>query len=197
MAQYTITEKQIKSIAEGGGKKKIKEMFPQVFGNKLEVGKWYFVDGNKCGNRGRYMIANFSGTEQYKNYGFDFLGQWNNEITIYHKDLGLNTRPATDEEVEAALIAEAKRRGFVDGVYVKADWIMTGNNISSNPISLKEIKLDYSNDLDCRSSGGTRYTLFRDGKWAEIIKEKTLSKSEAEAKLTELSKDGFEYKIEV
>gem|GEM_PF-3903038 len=39
-------------------------------------------------------------------------------------------------------------------------------------------------------------TFYKDGQWAEIIKEKTLSKSEAEAKLTELSKDGFEYKIE-
>ena len=43
MAQYTITEEQIKSIAEGGGKKKIKEMFPEVFNPKLEVGKWYLI----------------------------------------------------------------------------------------------------------------------------------------------------------
>ena len=39
--------------------------------------------------------------------------------------------------------------------------------------------------------------IFENGVWAEVIKEKTLSKSEAEAKLTELINDGFEYKIEL
>ena len=44
-----------------------------------------------------------------------------------------------------------------------------------------------------RDERGT--VIYYKGIWSEIIKEKILSKAEAEAKLTELSKDGFEYKI--
>lgn len=37
MSNYTITEEQIKSIALGGGKTKIKEMFPEVFEPKETI----------------------------------------------------------------------------------------------------------------------------------------------------------------
>ena len=104
MAQYTITEEQIKELAKWKhGKRLTQEWFPEVFENKLEVGKWYLVDGNKCGNRGAYMIANFSGTEKDNNYGLTFLGLWDTEISLYHNDLGFDTRLATNEEVESTL----------------------------------------------------------------------------------------------
>jgi|GEM_PF-4426498 len=81
MAQYTITEEQIMSIAEGGGKKKIKEMFPQVFNTKLEVGKWY---------KSESLLGVYNSDEI--TYGF-FEGKFGNEWLM--TDNGFYT-PATN-----------------------------------------------------------------------------------------------------
>jgi len=88
MAQYTITEEQIKSIAEGGGKKKIKEMFPEVFETKLEVGKWYKSDT---------LLGCYKGNGLC--YGFYKESYGNN----WHMTNSNRYEEATPEEVEAAL----------------------------------------------------------------------------------------------
>lgn len=177
MAQYTITEEQIKDIAQGGGKKKIKEMFPNVFLKELEVGKWYKY------KKGVFFIKSINGF-WINVYGTNKDGEWmtDNAKTTYDSSF----KPATNEEVEAALIAEAKRRGFVDGAKYKSPCGKFKRTVVYPLVLTKDGK-------DLKDSHCSMIT-YR-GQWAEIIKEKILSKAEAEAKLTELSKDGFEYKI--
>ena len=175
MAQYTITEEQIKELAKWKhGKRLMQEWFPEVFETKLEVGKWYLVDGNKCGNSGRILLANFSGTEKDNNYG-----------------LGSDTRLASESEVFEALKKEAKKRGFYDIGILTIKTI--GNRIVNN---FQTSTNDYFWNKYTNTLFLDGVTIFSNGKWASIIKEKILSKAEAEAKLTELCKDGFEYKIE-
>lgn len=90
----------------------------------LEVGKWYNgieKDGNpKC-------IAMFKGwgVETYGvNIGFSWIdnaywfADWSSTVNDW--------RPATNEEVEAALIAEAKKRGYKEGVTVFDSFTTSG-----------------------------------------------------------------------
>lgn len=180
MAQYTITEEQIKELAKWKhGKRLTQEWFPEVFENKLEVGKWYKY------KKGVFFITSINGF-WINVYGTDKDGDWmtDNAKTTYDSCF----KPATNEEVLASLISEAKRRGFVDG----AKYISPGGGFKRTvvyPLALT----DDGKDLKCAN----QEMLTLDGQWAEIIKEKILSKAEAEAKLKELSKDGFEYKIEL
>lgn len=158
---YTITEEQIKSIAEGGGKKKIKEMFPQFFGNKIEVGKWYKM--KEVNNRCIFYVSRINDDKMF-GYGLSYSGYWFNHN---EKENGHIGNPncnnlyflATNEEVEAALIAEAKKRGFVEGVKYKNT----------------EGELHVCGDLYFGGNGwiysANQGMIFEDGKWAEIIKE--------------------------
>ena len=189
MSNYTITEEQIKDIAKGGGDIKIKEMFPEVFETKLEVGKWYKVDGDKCGKSGRKLLACFSGTEEDSNYGFYFMGTWNNDLSLYHKYINKITFAATAEEVKTALIAEAKKRGYTEFNFKSLEKQGSGFD------SIFENWTFIANTLFTRPIGSGGKIVFKDGIWASIIKEKSLSKSEAEAKLTKLINDGNTYKI--
>jgi hypothetical protein len=101
-------------------------------------------------------------------YGFDGGEKWIDECSpcaTHQID-----RPATDKEVEAALVAEAKRRGFKEGV----NW---------------ESIIDEGNVVSQRSHGYTGTTefiyssnelmfgygcIFSNGKWAEIVKEEKI-----------------------
>ena len=103
--------------------------------------------------------------------GFDYGGNWAN--TWHENTSSTKYIPATDKEVEEALIKEAKKRGLKplnhrcleDG----SIWV---NNIGGNyEYYPKENKL---------MIGAS--TVFLDGKWATIIKE-TITKEQAEKEL--------------
>ena len=65
MAQYTITEEQIKELAKWKhGKRLTQEWFPEVFKPKLEEGKWY--------NYGRSLL-NYQGLKNYLIQAYGFL----------------------------------------------------------------------------------------------------------------------------
>ena len=212
---YTITEEQIKDIALGGGKTKIKEMFPEVFETKLEVGKWYKVIYSGC------QIQNKE-SEKITDGSLVFIVSNNNEdierhprfkehsasILIYEETLlcyGIdgNTKlltayknnfiEATSEEVETALIAEAKKRGFVKGVKFKCPYSRETETLGSR-LYYELTGSDQEKFGMClRDERGT--VIYYKGIWSEIIKEKSLSKSEAEELITTLKNDGHEYKI--
>lgn len=77
-----------------------------------------------------------------------------------------NSVKATDKEVETALIAEAKKRGFKEGV----EYIAVGA-CSGSYFTLKgEVKfyLDQLSAVDC---GG----MFANGKWATIAEPKPIA----------------------
>ena len=75
-------------------------------------------------------------------------------------------RKAKDEEVEAALIKEAKRRGLKDGVIAKNLWVTDDNYaIKGYYYNIRENVL-YGAKESCGGSA-----IFKDGKWAEIIEQ--------------------------
>lgn len=167
MSNYTITEEQIKSIALGGGKTKIKEMFPEVFETKLEVGKWY--KSNDILNHIFYVTKLFDG--KYFYYGFNCVGNYEDNDYYLLADFGLKNgfTKATPEEVESALIAEAKKRGYKDKKII----LLRGS--SEGQISRGTIGDDFDyfpdeNKLNIISKVYD-YTVFDNGRWAEIIKE--------------------------
>ena len=83
---------------------------------------------------------------------------------------------ANQQEVEEALIKEAKRRGFFNGTLC--------NNSNVHDVDLKNNRLSFENnfefDLEYNTlrailDSETTYSVFKNGKWAEVIKpEKSL-----------------------
>jgi hypothetical protein len=147
-------------------KAKIEKEFPQLFEVKLEVGKWYKTKG---------CLFNFQLNS--KSYGFNGK-KWvkTNWIVEPNKVDEKNWKPisATTEEVETALVNEAKKRGFKEGVKIK-------NLFDYNLIICKgEINNFYSNQLWFDKVG----CIFKDGKWAEILPQPIkMTVAEVEAKL--------------
>tara|TARA_R110000772_G_scaffold135231_1_gene243884 strand:- start:181 stop:714 length:534 start_codon:yes stop_codon:yes gene_type:complete len=147
--------------------------FPKLFKRDvLEVGKWY--KSNKC-------LFNYQ--LEYDIYGF-FKGEWSSVDERWAWD---NTpcRLATPEEVKAALINEAKRRGFKKGVgYISAASIQ-GEGVCSDTF----IFLNCSDGQYLYTSGSFAYVYYN-GKWAEIITQaKEMTMSEVSREL------GYEVKI--
>ena len=87
-------------------------------------------------------------------------------------------RKATDEEVEQALIKEAKKRGFKEGVNFKL--IEGGVGMLNSTKITKDYEIVYEalrNRLVLERIG-ILYTILKDGVWATIVEE-TITKEEA------------------
>lgn len=184
MKKFEITEEQIKELAKGN--KKVKKMFPDVFETKLEIGKWYRYNG--------WLIC-FTGikndtykVELLQGYGFD-------KEMRFRESGNFGSSPeywvlATKKEVESAIKKEAERRGFKNGVRVDAKNI--GNGYYRNSL-MNSNCFNFDESLNQLCLGN--YSIFKDGKWAEVIKTKYLTKKQAEEELTKIQNDGYEYKI--
>jgi hypothetical protein len=152
-------------------KTKIEKEFPQLFGNMLEVGKWY-----KRLNDG-VAIFNVQRPNDKSNigYGLNFYNKWSESFNIGNSSHEL-FRPATLEEVETALINEAKNRGFKEGLYVnclKRTEKVKISDKSSFVFNFKYNRIYY---------GGAK--IFENGKWATIIEQPTeMTVAEIEQKL--------------
>lgn len=131
---------------------------------EFEVGKWYIG----CNNF-PFFITEHKKDEWVYCYGFDLDGDWFDENQYSNRSqtsISNIKRPATNEEVEAALISEAKKRGFKKGV--KFDCLLNHNDV-------------FFSDFWCTSKpsvglwayGQKTYNgvFFKDGQWAEIIEE--------------------------
>lgn len=125
---------------------------------KFEVGKWYKVDGTpfmKYLNKYHTVDSNFG-------YGINLHGEWTNS------EFGLDSAtPATDKEVEEALIKEAERRGFKEGVKYTALGV-DGSTLSSKGL-FNQSFVYKDNHLWC----GYGF-IFVNGKWAEITKDEPI-----------------------
>jgi len=173
--------KKAHSAACSEWKEKIEKEFPKLFKkDALEVGRWY----KSRDNHGEYLMV-WNNSEE--TYGF-----WGNE---YRDDLSFyiisNKIPATDKEVEEALIKEAKKRGFFN----------IGNTFKScfddNNEARTIGKYDSSTDIgyyydevhnELRSNGLNTYEkfcsnplIYEKGKWATIVE--TITKEQAEKEL--------------
>lgn len=128
---------------------------------KFEVGKWYC----EIESPNNIIYYKGGGLEDYGTcYGvWDDL--WGTEFALFPELY--NLRPATEEEVEQALIKEAKNRGFKDGVVVDE----VGDNCKG------EVKI-LGNDPDLFSNNKKlmigKAIVFNNGKWAKIIEEDKL-----------------------
>lgn len=127
--------------------------------NKLEVGKWY--------KKTTESLIYCTGTEgnTIKGYGFDMHGNWRDNCAW-----GCNKKefsPATNKEVEKALIKEAKKRGYKKNNFkcLNSNTLMGGDDIK--PMWFKKEDGDSWEGIGLYC--GNQY-LFKKGKWAEIIK---------------------------
>ena len=158
MKKFEITKEQILEVASWGNRKdlvKLREWFPQAFESELEVGKWY--------KHNKFLLYIVDKTHWY---GFDGCGNWNDYVKYEYLMTDKDLKPATDKEVETALIAEAKRRGFKEGVR----YIAVGEEKGRVGYYYSE-RLRYGvggKDALCQA-GCPR--IYFEGKWAEIISE--------------------------
>ena len=156
----------------------IEKEFPKLFvRDELEVGKWY------KSNMGRILCCTKNTGHTFDGYGVDKYGNWINEESFWSTS---DFSPATDKEVEEALIKEAKKRGFKEGVSI--DSLCDGgcNNVKIIEEGISLDNMDAVTELRC----GYGYTIFNDGKWATIIDQpKKLTVEEVEKELG--------YKVEI
>jgi len=165
--EYTITKEQILQLADPDfhADRLIKKWFPEAFEVKLEVGKWYKSEDEYASKMIVFAEA-IKGKETIKGYGFGVSGNW--LVSMFGS---LKWRLATYQEVEAALIAEAKKRGFKEGVYYR---------YKDKPLCEAKGYLVLQSEYKLAFSG-SGWIIFQNGVWGEIIP--TMTKQEAEAKL--------------
>jgi hypothetical protein len=125
---------------------------------KLEVGKWYKTENGR--------ITFLESFESCKGYGFNHSNWHNTEIGFTFISDPEDWNPATNKEVEDALIKEAKKRGFKDGITVirPNEWGEVNNNVTLS-----------GNEFNFNGNWFGTYKgrrLFKDGVWAEIIEDK-------------------------
>lgn len=153
--EFKITKEQIKTAYEN--KEELKKLFPEAF--ELEIGRWYR-------NKEKSSIFCFTGCFDREGdpLGFGFA----NGI-FYEKDKygWINVYiTATHQEVENALLQEAKRRGLVKGAKIKG----SEPNIDGRASGTIDFEVKYTSDF-----GGSLHSsglwIFKDGKWGEVIKE--------------------------
>ena len=162
MENYKITKEQILETIRTGTdvtKRYFKEIIPEAFKTKLDTGKWY-----KSSTDIEFLVY-------YQSNGFDNYGFWEDKPyrdNLFFGDCWYNmSRLATDEEVSAALINEAKKRGYKDGVTI------TWKNKPKLIYTLVDDEFDYLISKNVLVFGN--YGIFDGEQWAQILpKEKTV-----------------------
>ena len=122
---------------------------------ELEVGKWYKHSSNNI-----FYCTAINKIGKPLGYGIDGVGRWIKEDMGCINGWGGNGELATNKEVETALIKEAKRRGFKEGVKIKGrDYTTTGDFFFSG------------GNLFIGMQQFSNICILEDGVWATIIKE--------------------------
>lgn len=161
MKTFEITKEQIIKLHKNEGSKYVKEWFPDAFKPELEVEKWY-----KYPIFSEKFIFHFNGNIDTFQYGFDAIGDFSISLAIRNEEINQYFE-ITPQEVENALINEAKKRGLnVYGAYIESTQGICGN-ITGGSYVYSSNKLYYSG-----------FVIFDNGQWAEIIE--TITKEEAE-----------------
>lgn len=138
----------------------------EKFKPKLEAGKWYkFAWSDKPDEiRGIYFVEKVYGIKVFFSYGIDFIrNEW--KTKDWHSALHV-WEEATKEEVEQALIKEAKKRGYVEGARVKCLYFNKEYTLTSE----KHWEAFDGKELLMVEKEGTGVWIFQNGKWAEIVK---------------------------
>ena len=159
MKKYELTQEQINQLAEKKhAKELLKEFIPEAFENELEFGKWYISENYLVYYLGNYKCNCIKLSD----------GKWIENVYHSLSNHLKSYRLATEEEVVKALINEAIKRGYKKGVKCKF-----GTSKEIRVIETNNFFFDFnSNKLYLRhSSGDNADEIFRNGFWAEIIKE--------------------------
>jgi len=181
---FKISKKEILAVYEN--KELLKDMFPKCFEVKkpvLEAGKWH---------RGleemKLFVIESKDHNNIKGYGFGINGKWINDDGTYQWGLPAeNHQELTPQEVQTALEAEAKRRGFVDGAtfrYFEGDlWTVSGNIEFEYKNGCLKLWSDVCESVGNNSAERGFIIILKSGKWCEITQKPEITISEAEAKL--------------
>ena len=144
--------------------------YPNEFGFKLDVGEWY---KNQYG-----CLFNFNGgydlREDPCGYGVDINKKWVESEKLGWGQDGLEK--ATPEEVKDALVAEAEKRGFKEGVTINNSEVY--NQKTDNDILTKGYFLFNKHGLHWAENENSWWSIFKDGKWAEIIEPTITTQTE-------------------
>jgi hypothetical protein len=124
---------------------------------ELEVGTWYKSHINEL-----FCIIHHESDTWYNCYGFTSCGMFYNNRTR-NLDTHRKLIKATPQEVEQALIKEAKKRGFKEGVSCYWD----DENVTHDDMSGVIIYRHESNYLTMNGD-----IFYEDGKWADLVEEK-------------------------
>lgn len=139
---------------------------------KFEVGEWlYYVYGNAFSGYATLMrfshfdekYKNTCGTESYT------VNLKNNKVIFEGTEdaTGATVQKATPEQIQDVLSKVAKHKGFKKGVKFKS--VMSGGTYSVS--EFQEFKYHSYNDVLLEGWG---WCVYKDGKWAEIVDEKTI-----------------------
>ena len=132
--------------------------------SEFEVGKWYKGEESNI-----LAFCEESYNAGFNGYGFGDSGVWyNNQNWMNNTDFPI---PATDKEVEQALIKEAKRRGFKEGVRFDCENSDAKNCLFSDFYNGDKLKWQFSPENNTLSKECNQF-FFKEGKWAEIIENK-------------------------
>ena len=168
MKNYSITKQQVLQlenfILKENVNKNLRIWFPDAFKKELELNKWY--KGTK-----RNFLVNYQG-DNMENYGFwEFQGFKNN--IAFGSYWSNECVEATPQEVEIALIAEAKKRGFIDGAKFKSfehgnpiRTVRESGRLNFNMITNHLLISTPESEWDNYQSNPA---IFEKGKWAQII----------------------------
>jgi len=145
--------------------KQLKEQLEEL--PKLEVGRWYKVFRDEIETP---SLVVFSG-HNVPTYGFTHISRsWTESYgcnnTFRNPDYRYS--PATPQEVEEALIKEAKKRGFKEGVTFRP--LYSDSSEYYSDFVLGENLYYDSKENSIHHHGGAR--IFVNGKWATIIEPK-------------------------
>ncbi len=143
-------------IACNEWKLKIEKECPELFESKSG---WY--KDKKFEDKKWLFYKDF---ENNKSYGFDAYGNWVFNKTVLKVDFN-NEYLATEEEVKEALINEAKKRGFKNGVKFYSVLFPTTDKVIGESNDKMNWQLNRNVLYMCSYNGA----VFNNGKWAEII----------------------------
>lgn len=147
--QLTLVEDPTPNHSKEGSLNDLFELYfsKEEVKKELEIGKWY-----RCTEKSALFFVQEINDAHVYAYGFDYLGGWNDLIywmNLYdYHDLNRFTE-ATPQEVESALIEEAKRIGFKGGFVFD----------------------DRTNILWNQQENGEERAILSNGQWANIIEE--------------------------
>jgi hypothetical protein len=164
--------KETRSTTKNTYEKFIEDKFPS-----LEVGKWY------KGVYGSLVFVESVQDYKFTGYGFDHVNGWENSDEEWV--VSCFKTEATHEEVEAALIKEAERRGV---------WQVPINDVFGDKMLRDAFFSGYSSD---KNNLWSKYgKVFENGKWATpIVQDPTKEKlSELEDTIKKAQKEIQELK---